>query len=561
MVSKANKPKITKKEWRRLLGLIPNYDCYATADEGQWFDAKCALKAIEFIEELITHVEGVLAGKPFLLEDWQKGFIGCLYGWQKLDHLDRQVRRYSEALLYVPRKNGKTPLAAAICNFELFCGGEKGAQIVSAAADVEQAALLYNHAQGQVRNEPELMNRAKIYAGRGQRAIVYEALGSSYKVISSDANTKHGGNLTLFIMDELHTQKTRELSDVLETSTASENVLQTLELNITTADYVRESICNEKLDYAHKICSGIIKASEFLPVVYEATVEDDWTDPKVWQHANPNLGVSVSLAYMERKCKKAQAVPSFENTFKRLHLNIQTEQADRWLQMAMWDDSAGPIKARYLNKKLLGRECFGGLDLSTTTDLSSFALLFPDDDKISYDLLLWFWCPSDKAYEREKRDKVPYDTWARQGYITKTDGDVIDYDIIRQTINDVGGLYSIQEIGVDPWNATQISNQLVGDGFNVVKVIQGYRTMSPASKELEKLVISGGLHHGGNPVLRWMASNVSVVRDETDNIKPCKKKSTDKIDGIISTINALVLATAKQEDKVSIYATRGVLVI
>lgn len=554
MVVNVKHPRVTK-EWRRLLALIPDYDCFATAEEGQWFDAKSATKAIEFIEELLTHVEGVLAGKPFLLEDWQKGFIGCLYGWQKLDHLGRQVRRYSEALLYVPRKNGKTPLAAAICNFELFCGGEKGAQIVSAAADVEQAALLYNQAQGQVRNEPELMNRAKIFAGRGQRAIVYEALGSSYKVISSDANTKHGGNLSLFIIDELHTQKNRELVDVLETSTASENRLQTLALNITTADFVQESICNEKLDYAHKVCEGSIQASDFLPVIYEATIEDDWTDPDVWARVNPNLGVSVSRSYMERKCKKAQDIPSFENTFKRLHLNIQTEQDQRWIQMSMWDASAGTVDV----KSLLGRECFGGLDLSTTTDLSSFALIFKNDDA-SCDLLVWFWCPSANLQKRETTG-VPYTAWARDGYITPTDGDVIDYDIIRKDINDIGDLYSIQEIGVDPWNATQISQHFKDDGFNVVMVRQGYRTMSPASKEFEKLVISGGLHHGGNPVLKWMASNVSIVTDPAGNIKPCKKKSTEKIDGIISTINALVCATAQEPKKESIYATRGALMV
>ncbi len=560
MVANKKHPRVTK-EWRRLLALIPDYDCFATADDGQWFDSKCALKAIEFIEEVITHVEGVLAGKPFLLEDWQKAFIGCLYGWQKLDHLGRQIRRYSEAFLYVPRKNGKTPMAAAICIFELFCGGEKGAQIVSAAADVEQAALLYNQAQGQVRNEPELMNRAKIFSGRGQRAIVYEALGSSYKVISSDANTKHGGNLSLFIIDELHTQKNRELVDVLETSTASENRLQTLALNITTADFVRESICNEKLDYAHKVCEGSIQASDFLPVVYEATIDDDWTDPELWRKVNPNLGVSVKLAYMESKCKKAQDVPSFENTFKRMHLNIQTEQADRWLQLEKWNASAGPVMARYLKKKLLGRECYGGLDMSTRIDLSAYTLIFPNDDG-SYEALFWFWCPGDNAHSRELRDKVPYQTWARQGYINLTDKDSINYDAIREDINVINRQYAVQEIGFDVYNAYQLCQQLVADGFNMVQIIQGFKSLSPPSKMLEILIIDGEFHHGHNPVMDWMAANVAVEYDTSaDNIKPCKKKSTDKIDGIASTVNALARATAQEIKTESVYKTRGMVLV
>ena len=555
MVSKAKYPRVTK-DWRRLLALIPDYDCFATAEEGQWFDAKSATKAIEFIEELLTHVEGVLAGKPFLLEDWQKGFVGCLYGWQKLDHLGRQIRRYSEALLYVPRKNGKTPLAAAICNFELFCGGEKGAQIVSAAADVEQAALLYNHAQGQVRNEPELMNRAKIFAGRGQRAIVYEALGSSYKVISSDANTKHGGNLTLFIIDELHTQKNRELADVLETSTASENRLQTLALNITTADYHRESICNEKLDYAHKVCSGAIQASEFLPVVYEATIEDDWTDPAVWRKANPNLGVSVSLAYMERKCKKAQHIRSFENTFKRLHLNIQTQQENRWLNVEQWNASAGSA----CENDLLGRECYGGLDLSSTKDLTSLALVFPNDDG-SYELLIYFWCPKENMYLRQKTDAVPYETWSNQGLISATPGTRVDYDFVRKDINELYEKFNIIDIGFDRWNSTQIANQLVGDGIEVIQFGQGYRSLSPPSKEFERLISNGQFHHGNNLVLNWMVSNVAIVSDSADNIKPCKDASTGRIDGIVACVMAIGRATAQEAEKESIYATRGLLTV
>lgn len=433
----------------------------------------------------------------------------------------------------VPTHN--TPLVAGICNYVLFCDQEAGAQIFSAAADREQAALLYRHAKGMVEREPELMSRAKIYGGAGHRSIVLKAdEASSYKVLSADSDTKHGQNVHLAIVDELHAQPNRDLVDTLQTATASENRAQPLLIHITTADFDRDSICNEKHDYACKIRDGIIEDQAFLPVIYETLKEDDWTSPEVWAKANPNLHVSVSLEYLERECKHAQESPAYENTFKRLHLNMKTATDVQWLPMEKWD-ACGAITVDA--GSLEGKTCDAGLDLATTTDIAALVLTFPEDG--GYQVLPFFFVPEENAAKRAKRDRVPYLEWIKEGLIIPTPGDVIDYGYIRRKVNELGEVFKFRRIAVDRWNATQIATELQGDGFNVEFFGQGFASMSGPSKEFERLVIEGKLHHGGHKVLRWMASNCAAEMDAAGNIKPSKKKSTEKIDGVVATIMAV----------------------
>lgn len=528
-----------------IIQLIPGYDPVATAGNC-WFDADAAIDAIAFIEELLTHVKGELALQPLLLEDWQKAIVANIFGWKRPDG----TRRYREVLIYVARKNGKTVLLAAILLVVLFTDGELGAELYSAAADRDQATLVFEQAKGMVVQSPELMRRAKIFT----KAITYEAEGSSYKAISAEANTKHGYNSHFVGVDELHAQKNRELIDVLLTSVGSRR--QPLVVHITTADFDRESICNEKHKYAGDVRDGIIDDIYFLPVIYEATKDDDWTDPAVWATSNPNLDVSVKREYLERECKRAQESPAFENTFKRLHLNIMTEQDVRWLSLAKWDACTGSVAV----EDLAGRECFAGLDLANTTDVAAFAMVFPDVDGQTV-VLMRFWVPTANAREREKRDKVPYVTWAKQGLVTMTPGNVIDYDIIRRDINELHKTYNIREIAIDRWNATQITTQLQGDGFDVIEFGQGFASMSAPTKELEKLVIGEQLAHGGNPVLRWMASNVSVQMDAAGNMKPAKDKSSEKIDGIVALVMGIGRAMVRTEVRGSVYERRGMLVL
>lgn len=539
-------------QWDRESLLLPGYDPYATGG-ACLFDPKRASSAVRFFEEHLKHVEGAMAGKPFALEKWQRAMIANLFGWRKRDEFGRDVRRYREVMLFVARKNGKTPLAAGICLLVLFFDGEAGAQIYSAAAEREQAALLFRHARGMVEQSPMLLSRADIFKGVGHRSIGLKSDPASvYKVLTADAETKHGGNTHLALIDELHAQPNRDLVDVMQTSMASANRKQPLLIHITTAGYDRHSICYEKYDYACKVRDGIIDDPSFLPVIYEAGADSDWTDETVWEKANPNLDVSVSREYLRRECKRAKESPAYENTFKRLHLNLWTEQDVRWLNMERWDLCAGlqenetPVRWRErMLEELRGRECWAGLDLASTTDVAALSLLFPDDD--GYIVLPFFWIPGENARARQNRDRVPYVTWEREGWLTMTDGDSIDHEAIRQTVNELGTQYELKQIQVDRWNATHLVTQLQGDGFSVELFGQGFQSMSAPTKELEVLMLAERLRHGGNPVLRWMAGNVSIKQDAAGNMKPDKEKSTEKIDGIVATVMALGGAMEREE--------------
>jgi len=521
--------------WDEILRLVPGYDPFATADDCVFVPAAAQL-AVDFFAECLKHMEGAMSGKPFMLEPWQQAIVGNLFGWKRPDG----TRRYREAFIFIPRKNGKTPLAAGICNYVLFCDREPGAQIYSAAADKDQAALLYRQAKGMIEQEPELANRARVYKALKSISLL-EDEGSVYKVLSADADTKHGGNSHLVIVDELHAQPNRDLVDVLQTSMASANRKQPMMIHITTSDFHRPSICNEKHDYASKVRDGVIKDYAFLPVIYEAGPKDDWKDPKVWAKANPNLGVSVSLDYLNRECKRAQDTPSYENTFKRLHLNIRTEQDVRWIQLDAWDRCKGTKTIEKWAEDLRGQPCFAGLDLSSTTDLSAFVLYFPEN-KVC---LCWCWIPEDNAERRERRDRVPYLTWQREGLIETTPGNVIDYEFLRARINALSREYDIKEIAFDPWNARQLAGQLKDqDGMNLKEFRQGFQSMNEPCKHLEKMIVGGELIHAGHEVLRWNASNATVKTDPAGNIKLDKAKSTERIDLMVALVMAIGISEA-----------------
>ena len=532
--------KITAK-WEKIIQGIPGYDPIATAGDC-WFDPKAAQLALDFFTECLTHVKGKLARKPFVLAAWEKSIVANIFGWKRLDG----TRRYREALIYVPRKNGKTTLAGGLVNYVLFCDEEPGAEIYSAAADRDQARLVFEQAAGMVNQEPELLRRGQVL----QKAIVLRDHSGAYKPISADANTKHGYNVHMVVVDELHAQPNQDLVDALETSTGSRE--QPLVIHITTADYDKPSICNEKHDYACKVRDRVIEDEAFLPVIYETGKDEDWHSEAVWKKANPCYGEALDVAYFRRKYKKATEKPSFENTFKRLHLNMKTEQAERWIQLDEWDKCLGLEK-----EHLTGLQCYGGIDLASNTDLAAFGLFFPELCAV----LVWYWVPEENAHERERRDKVTYETWGNQGYITLTEGNVIDYDVILRDVIVLGTIYNIQEIAIDRWGSTHMQTKLMGEGFEVVPFGQGFASLSAPSKEFEKIIISKELKHDGNPVLRWNVGNVAIERDSADNIKPSKKKSTEKIDGTLAIIMAVGRAIAPREDTGSVYDKRGVITI
>lgn len=556
-IREAPKLPSNEREWRDLLALIPNYDCYATAGEGDWFDPVAAAAPIEFIHECIRHIEGELAGQMFYMERWQMAFVGCLFGWKGPDG----TRRYRTAFLEVAKKNGKTPLCAAIELFVQFCDDEVGQQNYCAAADREQAALLYRHVQGMVESEPELESRSVTVDSL--KVIKYPEKRNYFKVLSSIAETKHGGTPHLVIVDELHAQKTPRLVDTLRSSMVSQNRLQSLLIYITTADYVRESICNEVYAYACGVRDGVLDDRTFLSVIYETLVDvDDWTDEAVWIKANPNLGVSVSLEDLRTMCEYAKAMPRAQNEFCRLHLNMQTDAATIWLPE--WDECGGSVGWDELAETMEGRECYAGLDLASRSDFNAFVMVFPSmaahEGEAEYVIVPTFWLPQGAVRMGDKRLGGTYAAWVRDGAIIQTDGNAMNYDFLRRDISALGERFNIKMIGVDMWGAPQLVQQLEEDGFECVEFRQGYKSMSGPSKELEAATVTRRLTHGGHPVLSWMAKNVTIEMDAAANIKPNKKESAEKIDGIVAAVMGIGLAMVTEPEKVSSLA-EGLLVL
>jgi phage terminase large subunit-like protein len=554
---KNHRPRVTKA-WRNLLCSLPEYDPFRGADDC-WFDAEKAQYYIDFIETCCTHIEGALAGKPFILKRWEKAIVANIFGWLMEDSYGRTVRRFREVLIYVCRKNGKTPLAAAIMNAIFFLDEEIGQQNFCAAGERDQATLSFRHIAGMIHNEIEMESRVQDY--KASRTIVRESDQSFIKVLSSDADTKHGGNPHVVIVDELHVQKNRDLVDVLETAMTSLNRLQPLMIHLTTADYMRESICNEKYEYACKVRTGAINNIRFLPVIYEAQPEDDWTKVKTWKKGNPNLGVSVSIDSLREACERANEVPAYENTFKRLHLNIRTEQDVRWMPIETWDACDFEVN----EDELIGKRCFTGFDLSSNIDIAGYALVFePDEDCKRWRVVPRLYMPRDNAERREKLDKVPYLTWEREKYITLTEGNVVDYATIKANFEADSSRFNIAEAAFDRWNFEGPRQQFIHDGMPEDKFVsfgQGFASMSAPMKKLNELLLSRLIAHGGHPVLRWMASNVAVEMDAAENIKPSKKKSTGRIDGIVMIIMALGRAMVVPEEKKSVYEDRGILTL
>jgi phage terminase large subunit-like protein len=501
-----------------------------------------ANRALKFIG-LLSHTKGEYAGRPFVLEKWQRKIIRDIFGTFNPDG----TRQYRTVYIELPRKNGKSELAAAIAAFLLFGDNEPGAEIYSAAGDRDQAAIVFEVARAMVEQEPELRERCHIVPS--YRRIDIAETNSFYRVLSADHATKHGFNAHGVIFDELHTQPNRHLWDVLTTSGGTRR--QPLTVAITTAGYDRKSICWEQHDYARKVLDGVIEDPTFYPVIYAAPDDADWTDERVWYKANPALDVFRDINEMRSLCEKAKNVPALQNTFRRLYLNQWTKQESRWLDLHKWQDSAGEV----YEKDLIGEVAYGGLDLASTTDVAAFVLVFPDEQGC-FDVWPTFWVPEENIAARALRDRVPYDAWVRDGLIRATPGDVIDYRYIRRDINELGAKFHIKEIGFDRWGATEMIQYLQDDGFEVIEFGQGMKSMSPPTKELLKLVLERRLRHGGNPVLTWMADNMVVRQDPAGNVKPDKSKSTEKIDGMVALIMALDRALRNEG---TVYNDHGIL--
>ena len=513
------------------------------------YDKAAADFAVAFIENL-CHTKGTWAGKPFLLLDWQEQIIRDLFGILK----PNGYRQFNTAYVEIPKKNGKSELAGAIALL-LCCGdGEERAEVYGCAADRQQASIVFDVAADMVRMCPALSKRVKILAS--QKRIIYAPTNSFYQVLSAEAYSKHGFNIHGVVFDELHTQPNRKLFDVM-TKGSGDARMQPLYFLITTAGTDTHSICYETHQKAMDILEGRKIDPTFYPVIYGASDTEDWTDPKVWKKANPSLGETIGIDKVVAACESARQNPGEENSFRQLRLNQWVKQAVRWMPMEKWDACAFPVN----KDDLEGRVCYGGLDLSSTTDITAFVLVFPPSDEDDrYILLPYFWVPEDTLDLRVRRDHVPYDLWERQGYLMTTEGNVVHYGFIEKYIERLGERFNIREIAFDRWGAVQMVQNLEGMGFTVVPFGQGFKDMSPPTKELMKLVLEKRIAHGGHPVLRWMMDNIYIRTDPAGNIKADKEKSTEKIDGAVATIMGLDRAIRCGNDtQESVYNDRGIL--
>ena len=514
------------------------------------YDKAKADRAVMFIENL-RHTKGKWAGKRFWLLPWQEQIVRDILGIVKEDG----TRQFHTAYVEIGKKNGKSELAAAIALYLLYADGEPSAEVYGAAADRQQASIVFDVANQMAGMSPALMKRSKIMTAT-KRIVNYSNAGF-YQVLSAEVGTKHGLNVSGLVFDELHAQPNRKLYDVL-TKGSGDAREQPLFFIITTAGTDKNSICYELHTKAKNILTGRKIDHTFYPVVYGLEPDEDWHDERNWYKANPSLGHTIKVERMREAYNEALQNPAEENVFRQLRMNTWVNSAVAWIPEHIYDKGNTPIDM----DSLLGRECYGGLDLSSTSDITAFILIFPprtDDEK--YIILPYFWLPEDTLELRVRRDHVPYDVWRKQGYLNVTEGNVIHYSFIERFIEELGKKYNIKEIGVDRWNATQMIQNLEDLGFTMVPIGMGFKDMSPPTKEFYKLLLEGKITHGGNPVLRWMAGNVVVETDAAENIKPTKAKSTEKIDGIVAAIMSLDRCIRNQmSQQGSVYDQRGIIV-
>ena len=529
---------------------LENYVPLRFMAETSHYDKEKADRAVAFIE-CLKHTKSIWAGRPFKLLEWQERIIRDIFGTIK----ENGYRQFTQAYIEVPKKNGKSQLASSLALYLLCADDEAGAEIYSCAGDRQQAAIVFNSAVEMVKRCPPLHKRMKILAAT--KRLVYLPTNSYYCVLSSEVGTKHGFSPSGVIFDELHVQKTRDFFDVM-TKGSGDARMQPLYFMITTAGNDTNSICYEIHLKAKDILEGRKVDSTFYPVIYGASEDEDWTSPEVWEKANPSLGITFGIDKVQDACNSAQNNPAEENSFRQLRLNQWVKQEVRWMPMDKWDACTFDFEERDLE----GRTCYAGLDLSSTSDLTALVLVFPpesDDDK--YFVLPYFWLPEETIDLRVKRDHVQYDLWARQGFLNTTEGNVVHYGFIEQFICELGEKFRIAEIAFDRWNATFLTQRLDEDGFTMVQFGQGFPSMSSPTKELMKLVLEKRLAHNGHKVLRWNMDNVFVEQDAAGNLKPSKRKSTEKIDGVVALVMGLDRAIRNGGSQESIYDTRGLLFI
>lgn len=515
-------------------------DARAVAN-GCYFDKEKAERVEEFAHKWIRHSDGEWFGKPFDLMKWQReDLIMPLFGWMNADGL----RRYRQAYVEIPKKNGKSATASLIGLYMLMADREPGARVFSAATSRDQASIVHDEAIQMVDSSPALTSVLKV--NRSTKNIAFPQTNSFYRAISAEAKGSEGLKAHCVICDELHVWYGRKLWDALRYAFRTRR--QPLLFVITTAGDDLKSVCYEQHERAMDLLAG--KKFDERQFCYVRAMEDgdDWLDEKTWFKANPSLGITIKLADFAADVEEARQTPTSQSSFMRYSLNKWVSGgANKLLDFDAWKACG----AEFSEDELIGVPCWGGLDLSKTRDMTAFALVFKlaEDD---YRVLVWFWLPEATLSDR-KRIPEFFRTWASEKFITSTEGNVCDYRQVRQDIEKICRRFQVTDFAYDPWNAEMLTQELSDIGIPRIEFRQSLQNFNEPTKELQRLVLNGGLKHNNNPVLNWQADNVCGYQDSNGNIRPKKPESDDirKIDGMVAIIMALGRATATNEPGVN----------
>jgi phage terminase large subunit-like protein len=534
---------------------------------GLFYDEDAADHAVDFFSLLKHSLGSEFAGKPFELSPWQEFDVRRpLYGWMKPDNdkymrmrgrpwdgdpydPEMFVRRFRSAYIEVGKKNGKSTESSGDAAYLLLGDGEAGAQVYCAATKKDQAKIVFEEARRMIRGSPDIGRYCTIHKAN----VSVPVINSFLRPLSSDAGFEDGMNPHGAICDEVHRWDTSEMYNMIESSTAARK--QPLIKMITTAGARKDGFCWNMRRYVTEILEGVVQDDSMFGYIATLDEGDDPFDESVWPKANPNIGVSVFYEGLRNLAIKAQRMPSSYNDFLRYHMNTWTEQIERWIPMDAWAECVGPTHWRDMPKKMLQRDCYIGMDLSETKDITAVCLISPCDDGY-FDIAPIFWVPKATVKRRKDQDRVPYPEFVKQGAAIETDGSSVDYDAIRKHINDLKKRYSIQRIAYDPHNATQLASQLKGDGFEMLRHYQSFSAMSSPCKLFESLLDQRRIRHGGHPLLTWMAKNVAAKKNADGQLRLDKEKSSEKIDGIIAMVMGLGQAAMLNKTK-SIYESQG----
>jgi phage terminase large subunit-like protein len=524
-------------------------------EPGARFDPERVDKVLAVFKAL-RHTKGALAGRPLNPDPWQIAYIlAPVFGWV---HFDADhgvyVRIITELFVELPRKNGKSTIAGGIGIYMTTADGEQGAQVIAAATRKEQAEFVFGPIKQLAEKSPMLRQHTKAYKAK----IVHPRTGSYFQPVANVGDAQHGADLHSAIVDELHLHKDNELIEAIETGTGSRR--QPLVVFITTADNSRkETPYDRKHTMIEQLARRVLKNSSIYGVIWGAEETDDPFSEETQRKANPGFGVSPTRAFLKRAALKAMQSPADLASYLRLHLNIRTKQQTKYINLDAWDRNASLVD----ESRLAGRACFGGLDLSATSDLTALCWAFPDVERGGFDLLFRIWIPEDNVKNLDKRTAGAASRWVKAGILTETPGSVTDYDYVKATILGDSGTFDVQEIAYDRWNATQLVNDLLAEGAPMVTMGQGFASMSAPTKELQRLVLKGTeekplVRHGGNPAVRWTVDNFAVAMDPAGNVKPNKAAAGDKIDPVAALIMALGRAT-DNAPKQSAYENHGLM--